>query len=149
MIEVREAGAHDFPALAAIHAQCFADPWSESELRELCESGATALCGWERGALGGFAMVRAAAAEAEILTFAVSPANRRRGLATQILRSAIEWSQAEGAEDLFLEVAEDNAPAIALYAKLGFAERGLRPDYYTDGPGPPKTALVLALKIGE
>jgi len=50
----------------------------------------------------------------------VAPAFRRQGAAAQLLRSLVAWADAEGARTLWLQVLEDNAPAIALYRKAGF-----------------------------
>jgi ribosomal-protein-alanine N-acetyltransferase len=67
--------------------------------------------------------------EAEILNLAVEPAWRRRGVASALLTAVVE--QARGA--IFLEVAEPNAAAIALYRKLGWVDAGFRPGYYDQG----------------
>ena len=45
----------------------------------------------------------------------------------------LTFAAAAGAKVMFLEVAEENQPAMALYAKAGFEKAGRRPDYY--GPG--------------
>jgi len=67
--------------------------------------------------------------EAEILNLAVDPAWRRRGVASALLTAVTE--QARG--DIFLEVAEPNAAAIALYRKHGWVETGFRTGYYDHG----------------
>ncbi|WP_394823968.1 GNAT family N-acetyltransferase [Pendulispora albinea] len=50
----------------------------------------------------------------------VDPAHRRRGLATTVMRALTRWAARAGATDAYLQVETDNAPAIALYARLGF-----------------------------
>jgi ribosomal protein S18 acetylase RimI-like enzyme len=67
--------------------------------------------------------------EAEILNIAVDPAFRRRGVASALLTTLSE--QAHGT--IFLEVAEPNLPAIALYRKHGWEQAGMRPGYYDHG----------------
>jgi [ribosomal protein S18]-alanine N-acetyltransferase len=82
--------------------------------------------------------------EAEILTFGVVPEARRRGHGGSLLREAIGAARAKGAGAMFLEVAAGNAPALALYAREGFAEVGRRRRYYSDGAD----ALVLKREVG-
>lgn len=54
----------------------------------------------------------------------VAPAHRRRGLAQRIMAGLASWGAGEGAEWAYLQFGEENAPARALYEKLGF-----RPDH--------------------
>jgi len=53
---------------------------------------------------------------------AVEPEHRRRGLATAVLGELIEWGAERGARTAWLHVETDNAPALALYERLGFSE---------------------------
>ena len=78
----------------------------------------------------GFAMGRAAAGEAELLTLVVSPALRRRGLGGGLLDGFEAKARARGAEAAFLEAATDNAAALRLYASRGWARAGRRRGYY-------------------
>jgi ribosomal protein S18 acetylase RimI-like enzyme len=52
----------------------------------------------------------------------VAPAMRRRGLGGAMVREALGWARQTGAALAFLQVTADNAPAIALYRRLGFTE---------------------------
>ena len=54
---------------------------------------------------------------------------------------------ARGAVRVFLEVADDNAAARALYARAGFVEAGRRPGYYAGADGERRDALLLALNL--
>lgn len=49
-----------------------------------------------------------------------APAARRRGLAKLVIDGLLEWAADEGATHAYLEVGADDAPALALYASLGF-----------------------------
>jgi [ribosomal protein S18]-alanine N-acetyltransferase len=88
---------------------------------------------------GGMIIARVAADESEILTLAVSPGQRRRGIGSRLLRLAMDRAAERGAMSMFLEVAMTNDAARALYAALGFAEAGRRLGYYAGGTD----ALVL------
>jgi [ribosomal protein S18]-alanine N-acetyltransferase len=121
--------------LEALHAQGFPAPWQAKEFETLLKQPGAA--GWiaanENAALG-FILVRAAADEAEILTVVVDPAQRRKGIAAQLLNSAAAALRAGTVRNLFLEVAADNVAALALYKSYGFEPCGRRPDYYRVAP---------------
>lgn len=139
----RGAAEADAPALAALHAAAFPpdQAWSADTIALLLAlPGAFGL--WREGA--GLVLARMAGDEAEILTFGVVPEARRRGHGGALLREAIGAARAKGAGAMFLEVAAGNAPALALYAREGFAEVGRRRRYYSDGAD----ALVLKREVG-
>ena len=94
--------------------------------------------GWIAPA-GGLALARVAADEAEILSLAVVPALRGRGLGRTLLEWAAATAAERGAGTLFLEVSAGNEAARRLYAAAGFAQVGRRVGYYPGGGD----ALVL------
>jgi len=54
----------------------------------------------------------------------VDPTVRRQGTAQALLRVLAAWARERGADVLNLHVTETNAPAIALYERLGFRATG-------------------------
>ena len=130
-------------ALARTHALAFDTPWEAKDIaRMMTESGGFALAAGATEQPAGFILCRAVAGEAEILTLAVDPALRRRGLAAALVEAAAMLA-GRGASDLFLEVAADNEAAIALYQRTGFVLAGRRPGYYARREGPAVDALVM------
>lgn len=121
--------------LAVIHTICFRAPWSVnafySSLALPTTSGLIAQS-VERGPAG-FVLWSVAAEQAEILTIAVLPPYRRAGLGRRLLLAAWDDAVARQCLEMFLDVAEDNAAAQALYAGLGFTEVARRRAYYPDG----------------
>jgi ribosomal protein S18 acetylase RimI-like enzyme len=66
----------------------------------------------------------------------VLPAHRRQGHARRIMRALRDWGAAHGAERSYLQVSSENAPAVHLYAGLGY---WLHHDYrYRTDPGNPQ-----------
>lgn len=47
---------------------------------------------------------------------------RSRGYAEQLMLNLLKWGKENGAEDAYLQVMLNNAPALRLYSKLGFEE---------------------------
>lgn len=127
--------------LAEIHAKAFAQTraWSAKEFAKLLTQNSVIVAGNDRA----FALIRVIADEAEILTLATDPAHLRQGLARQVLADAQLQALAKGATTMFLEVAEDNAAARALYDQAGFIQVGHRPNYYSPKNAAPVGALVL------
>lgn len=130
-------------ALAAIHAEAFETPWDAASLSALLASPGVCVV----AEADGFILIRAVADEAEILTLAVRPPARRGGLGARLVEAAVVRAAALGAERMFLEVAEDNAAARALYARAGFHEAGRRRGYYARADGSREDALILALNF--
>jgi len=142
--EVRAAGAEQAAAFAALHRQAFDRAWSANELQRVIDGPCTfTLEAVRQETPLGFIVVRAVAGEAEILTLAVHPDARRRGLGRALVESAAITAKGFGAEAFWLEVAVDNAAAIALYAATGFQAAGGRPRYYAGKEGERIDALVM------
>ena len=134
-------------ALAATHAAAFAGrerAWSVAEFADLLGQPGALLTGTAQS----FVLGRVILDEAEVLTLATAPDSQRRGLARQALAAFEAAARAAGARHLFLEVAEPNHPARALYAAAGFAEAGRRKRYYTLPDGARVDALVLRKPLG-
>jgi [ribosomal protein S18]-alanine N-acetyltransferase len=127
---------------AAIHAAAFppAEAWGEDAMSlQLALPGVFGLLDGR----GGMLLARVAAEDAEVLTLAVEPGARRRGVARTLLRAAITEARARGAAALFLEVATTNLAARSLYRQAGMGEVGQRRRYYADG----SDAVVLRVKL--
>jgi ribosomal-protein-alanine N-acetyltransferase len=92
----------------------------------------------------GFILSRHAASEAEILSVAIAPKWRGRGLARPLLNLHLRRLAGFGVRAVFLDVDKSNAPARALYKRAGFHEVGQRQGYYAGGA----TALVLRRDLG-
>lgn len=133
MIEAAHANAA--PLLAALHARAFPRPWSADEIARLLQNPTTFALLSSAGAPQGFVLAWAAGGDSEILTVAVAPEARRKGVGAALVTSAGVTALVRGAATMHLEVAEDNEAARALYRKLGYAEAGRRPAYYAAEAG--------------
>ncbi len=116
--------------MAALHARAFERPWSAADIATLLQNPSAFALIASAGDAQGFVLAWAAAGDAELLTVAVVPEARRRGVGASLVSAAGVAALVRGAATMHLEVAEDNAAARALYAKLGYAEAGRRPGYY-------------------
>jgi tRNA threonylcarbamoyladenosine biosynthesis protein TsaB len=148
-LNIQSCGLEAAAVLAALHADAFAgqstELWTEKSLRELLAMpGALALLATQGGEQPvGFILLRLAADEAEIITLAVQPQLRRQGVARRLLTVGLAKVTGRGAQQCFLEVADTNLAARALYASAGFAEVGRRPGYYRAGAGAPRDAILM------
>jgi ribosomal-protein-alanine N-acetyltransferase len=142
-MNIRPATARDLSALADLHARAFARAWDALEMKSLLDGQGVFALVAEEDDLDGFIMLRVAADETEVLSIAVGPDARRRGLASGLLEKACHRASGMGSVRIFLEVAAANLPARNLYGKYGFREVGLRKAYYEDGDD----ALVLAASL--
>ena len=131
-------------ALAELHAAAFDRPWSAAAFASMLGTeGAIALAAGTASHPDAFILIRSVAGESEILALAVRPDARRRGLGRSLVEAGARAAVQLGAQVLFLEVAVDNAPALALYRAAGFAPSATRRGYYPRADGPPADALTL------
>lgn len=143
---LRALASVDRERLALLERRCNPRPWRPEDLAPFAPSSSPPPQAgvWRSGlglygaaeaggeALGGYVLAQGCGDEAEILVLGVDPALRRRGGATWMLRKALAGWASQGVRRVHLEVRAGNAPAQALYARVGFAPSGRRPRYYAD-----------------
>ncbi|MFV1969572.1 MAG: ribosomal protein S18-alanine N-acetyltransferase [Acidimicrobiia bacterium] len=137
---IREMTRGDIPAVAALEAEVYAQPWSPrvffDELamdnREylVVTNGESGIVGY-----GGLLVVDE---DAHITTLAVAPEVRGRQLGKRLMLALVDQALGVGARHLTLEVRLSNSSARGLYELFGFAPVGRRKNYYKD-----EDALVM------
>ena len=130
---IRRWGVEDSPAVEKIERLSFSDPWSLSMIEDCFLN--PAFYGYvdeQDGVISGYVGV-ICAGDAEIALIAVDPSKRRSGIGKALLERAVTSAFDGGAENVFLEVRESNAPARALYGGAGFVSIAVRKKYYGDG----------------
>jgi [ribosomal protein S18]-alanine N-acetyltransferase len=149
---VRWLSAADADGMAQIHAQSFDDPWSADACATLLAMPgafgvlADASAGDGEAALG-FILCRVAVDEAEVLTLAVRPRCRQRGIGRLLLEEAMDVARSLGARQLFLEVGENNTAAGNLYLSMGLQINGRRRGYYRLQAGGVVDALTMVCAL--
>jgi ribosomal-protein-alanine N-acetyltransferase len=132
---VRSAPAGEIALLAGLEERCFPDPWTAADLPPIFAAEAAeafvALDG--DGSALGYALFQLLPGEVELLSIGVVPEARSRGVGGFLLASALDRLEATGRPVCHLEVRVSNAPARALYERLGFELVGQRRAYYEDG----------------
>lgn len=132
-----------FEKLSALDKFCVgAEGWSAGSFRSEAEKengivlyAEDEISGMIAALLSGYHAV----GEGDITSAASAPEYRRIGLATRLIER-FEELLPEYAENIFLEVRESNAAAVALYEKCGFTKLSLRKNFYTD---PNENAIVM------
>ena len=141
---VEPATSADAPRLAQLHGASFHRGWGESEFESMLGESNTLV---HRLRLGrktvGFAVSRMGADEAEILTIAIDPRYRGQGLSRNLLLTHLGHLAARGVRTIFLEVEENNRPALSLYKRIGFAVVSRRERYYQEPGGEQLNALLM------
>lgn len=150
-LHIEPATIKDADAIARLHALGFYRGWPREDFAAYLEDAkstpAYVACDAKHRVFG-FAMLRLTADEAELLTIAVDPKWRGKGVGAALLKAAFDDLLMTPARKMFLEVAADNPPAIALYRRHGFAEIGRRDGYFARANGQPATALVMSRNLG-
>ncbi|HEY2709782.1 MAG TPA: ribosomal protein S18-alanine N-acetyltransferase [Caulobacteraceae bacterium] len=142
-MKVRPATRACAAVMGDVHAAAFDAPWTADDIRRFAEGpGGFALVAEAGDQVAGFILCRVMAGEAEVLTLAVRPEHRRRGVAGALVEQAALVA-ADGARTLFLEVAADNPGAIALYERTAFTPIGRRAAYYARPGAPAVDAIVM------
>ena len=151
---IREFKADDLDSVVAINRACLPEnypPFFFLMIYRNCPKGF--LVAEYNGKVVGYVMSRVefgfsyfgagAISKGHIISIAVLPEYRRKGIATALMLGAMKALKEYGAKECFLEVRVSNLPAISLYRKLGFQIVQRVPAYYRDGEDAYVMAAVL------
>ncbi|MFL5259627.1 MAG: tRNA (adenosine(37)-N6)-threonylcarbamoyltransferase complex dimerization subunit type 1 TsaB [Hyphomicrobiales bacterium] len=141
---IEYAGPEAAALFAAMHAECFDNPWSTADMARLMGMpGAVALFASRKEEPCAFLLARQAADEAEIIAIGTRPFARRQGAAALLIDGLVSRMAECGARSLFIEAGCGNEAAQALYRRSGFETKGVRRGYYQRPGGELEDALVM------
>lgn len=136
---IRPARLSELTAVWQLAVACFSDDALSSAVLGLYLTGrnSTVLVVRNGSGLAGFTVLRVARDQGQpiglIVSLGVDEACRRNGIGRRLLRAARRWCQQAGAVRMRLDVARDNAGALALYRDQGYRVVGTQPHYYGVG----------------
>ena len=135
-------------AVLAIEAAAYAFPWNRGNFIDSLAAGHPAwLLTDGGGAVLGYFIAMFGVDELHLLNITVAPAVQGRGHARRLIEALVGLARERRARQLWLEVRETNGRARAMYGRLGFAQVGVRKNYYPAGFGRREDAVVMSLQI--
>ena len=141
-MKIRPMTVSDIPFLVSAREK-FPDAWDEKMLLSAFKAGNFFGFVAEDGVPKGFITYSVNVDTADMQDLFVEEDCRKKGVGCALVSAFIESAKLRGLKKLFLEVRENNAPAINLYKKSGFTSISIRKKYYSDG----ENALVLVKEL--
>lgn len=143
-VELALAQHADLPAIDHIERSSFVEARPLSTFAaELDHSVARLVVARSAGHVIGYCNYWLVLDEASLLSIAVHPDHRGRGVAGVLLDHMLQEARRAGCLRAILEVRRSNQPALALYQRRGFTVSYLRRAYYGDG----EDALVMTCAL--
>lgn len=134
-----------FEKLSILDKKCVGnDGWSADSFRsEVRKDNGIVLCFTDGNNIIALLSGYFAEGEGDITSVAVDENFRCQGLAQKLIAEFIK-NLPENTENIFLEVRENNTPAINLYKKCGFEKLSIRKNFYTN---PLENAVVMVKAV--
>lgn len=143
-IKIIKATKENTTDIALIECACFSIPWTEQSIAESLGSDSTYFnIAYADGEPAGYMSIQLAADEGDIMRVAVLPQFRRLGIGRALLTKCFEDNLFDS---VFLDVRENNTPAIKLYQSFGFEKIGLRKNYYAN---PTENAVMMKKELNH
>lgn len=144
-LSIRAMREADLEAVNAIEQCSYSVPWSDATFRGLLRRRDADLLVAERDArVVGYIVFWQVLDQGELGNVAVTPDERRRGVARRLIAALMERAAARGVQELFLEVRPSNPGARQLYESFGFIPVGRRRNYYQE---PVEDAVVMRVLL--
>ena len=162
IIEIKKDQQQYISQIAALESDIFPDPWSEKSIRDTlenpqariwaiisrqappCSCASTAPEHAGKPPLLGYVIFYYVLDEGEIARIATSPQHRRQGLAVRLLEKMRAFSYEQNITRWLLDVRISNETAIHFYKAAGFAEDGVRKNFYAN---PPEDAILMSCEV--
>ena len=145
---MRDMTLEDVDAVFAIEQMVQAYPWTRGNFTDALSSGYLCCVDEAEGEIRGYAVMMPLPDEAELLNIGVAAGQQRKGLGRAMLREMLDIAREKNIRRVFLEVRASNAAALALYRSTGFADTGLRRDYYRNTCGN-EDAITMACDLTD
>ena len=137
MITYRDLINLDIPTLVGFEREIYLEsPWSAAQFREELSGVPKTrkyIVALDENSIIGYAGIALAGDVADIHTLTVVAAYRRRGIASEMLRTLEEWAMSKKVKAIMLEMREGNSQAQPLYEKHGYSVISRRDNYYAPG----------------
>jgi len=153
--KLRKFVPDDLQSVMQINRVCLPENYSDFFFMDLHQRfPETFIVAEENSVIGGYTMCRIEVGlsnygfgglirKGHVVSIAVLPQFRRKGIAQAVITKALEGMQYYKAKQCFLEVRVTNDAAISLYKKLGFEVTRTINGYYSDG----EDAYVMAKRL--
>ncbi len=137
MMHIKNFSKEYVDGVAEIEKICFSNPWSREDLTaQLYSETSRFLVALVDERVVGYMGLQIFSGEGYVTNVAVLPEFRGQGIAQKLISAQFKNEMSF----ITLEVRESNAPAIALYKKMGFEYVGIRPNFYSD---PTENAVIM------
>lgn len=162
IIEIKKDQQQYISEIAALESDIFPDPWSEKSIRDTlenpqariwaiisrqappCSCASTVPEHAGKPQLLGYVIFYYVLDEGEIARIATSPQHRRQGVAVRLLEKMRAFSYEQNITRWLLDVRISNETAIHFYKAAGFAEDGVRKNFYAN---PPEDAILMSCEV--
>ena len=135
----------DLPEILAIETNSFKTPWSETLFRnELYKTISLTRVAKIDGKIVGYLCANVIIDEGHILNLAVHKEYRGLGIASFMIKEALDIMKNDNCRSIFLEVRVSNEEARKMYEKFGFTLLATRKNYYLS---PVEDALIMVLRL--
>lgn len=141
-IEIKKVTKENISDITLIEQACFSIPWTEQSIAASAGSETAYFnIAFIDEKPAGYMSMQIVLGEGDIMRVAVLPEFRRLGVGRALLQDCFSYNTLD---TVFLDVRENNIPAIKLYESFGFKNIGVRKNYYSD---PTENAVMMKKKF--
>ncbi len=138
----------DVDEVTRVENDAYPFPWTRGNFLDSLDSGYDAWVLREAaGQLAGYFLLMPVVDEMHLLNITVRPDLQGQGLGSRLMDKVRERAAAAGMASILLEVRPSNQHALAVYRHLGFAQIGMRKNYYPAAAGNREDAIVMRLPL--